>query len=405
MNSSYQIGEVFEQIRNGLTVENDPKSGGLPITRIETIANGEIDSVRVGYSGIEAGEKDGWLLKEGDILFSHINSLSHIGKCAIYEGVPEQLIHGMNLLSFRAKKEILLPEYALYLFRSNTFKSKLAKSIKPSVNQASVGIKDIQKIPVDIPPLETQKHIACVLEQADRLRKQAQQMESELNQLAQSLFLEMFGDPVTNPKGWDKPALRNYIRELRNGLSRRAALGEIEQDIVLRLQDIRANSVRLEAPNRMHLSQIEKERYKVNAQDLIFIRVNGNKDYVGRCAVWKDESLDVYHNDHIIKLRLSKDFEPEFLSFIFNERFGKHEINKQVKTSAGQFTISQDGIEKLEVIKPPIDVQKAFVKQWWSILEKREQVLKALREYEDLFNSLMQRAFNGELTTPQRKAA
>lgn len=207
--SSYQVGELFEQIRNGLTVENNPKSGGLPITRIETIANGEIDPGRVGYSGIDIGEKDSWLLEEGDILFSHINSLSHIGKCAIYSGFPEKLIHGMNLLSFRPKKEILLPEYALYLFRSNTFKSKLARSIKPSVNQASVGIKDIQKISVDIPPLETQKHIARVLEQADQLRKQAQQMESELNQLAQSLFLEMFGDPVTNPKSWDMRPIKD----------------------------------------------------------------------------------------------------------------------------------------------------------------------------------------------------
>lgn len=205
------IQEIFKRIRNGLTVKNDANSGGLPITRIETISNGEIDLRRVGYSGIAEGEKDDWLLEKGDILFSHINSIAHIGKCAIYEGAPKKLIHGMNLLAFRTDSEKLFPKYALYLLRSQTFKNQLAKSIKPAVNQASVTIADINKIEVDIPPLEEQKRIAAILDKADSLRRKRAQAIALADDFLRAVFLEMFGDPVTNPKGWPVYELRDLV--------------------------------------------------------------------------------------------------------------------------------------------------------------------------------------------------
>ena len=84
-----RFGDIFEFIRNGLSVKQDKSGSGLPITRIETIWNAKIDANRVGYADIQDGESEDWLLQKGDILFSHINSVEHIGKCAIYEGAPE----------------------------------------------------------------------------------------------------------------------------------------------------------------------------------------------------------------------------------------------------------------------------------------------------------------------------
>ena len=88
-------------MRNGMSVKQDKSGEGLPISRIETIADSSIDPARVGYAGLTLASCKDWLLQEGDILFSHINSVEHIGKCAVYRGVPEQLVHGMNLLCFR----------------------------------------------------------------------------------------------------------------------------------------------------------------------------------------------------------------------------------------------------------------------------------------------------------------
>src|SRR4051812_5143678 len=119
------LEDLVEFIRNGLSINNRNGVGGIPITRIETISDHAIDPRRVGYAGVGPGERDEWLLKPGDILFSHINSVSHLGKCALYEGTPERLLHGMNLLNIRPRKDLVLPRYLVRALRTDVFCAQL----------------------------------------------------------------------------------------------------------------------------------------------------------------------------------------------------------------------------------------------------------------------------------------
>ena len=118
------LGTLFQFIRNGLSVRQDKSGRGLPIARIETIADFEIDESRVGYAELDASRCGGWLLQPGDLLFSHINSVAHLGKCAVYRGRPERLVHGMNLLCLRPDATRLAPEFAKHLLRSRTFRRR-----------------------------------------------------------------------------------------------------------------------------------------------------------------------------------------------------------------------------------------------------------------------------------------
>ncbi len=130
---SYQIvkfGDVFEFVRNGLSVKQDKSGEGLPIARIETIWNSQIDTNRVGFANLKSDGYDNWLLKRKDILFSHINSIEHLGKCAIYEGTPEKLVHGMNLLCLRSNQELVDPNFILHYLRSKKFQSQTCNLYK-----------------------------------------------------------------------------------------------------------------------------------------------------------------------------------------------------------------------------------------------------------------------------------
>ncbi|MFZ3046334.1 MAG: restriction endonuclease subunit S, partial [Desulfatirhabdiaceae bacterium] len=169
-NRKVQIGEVADSIRNGLSVKQYRDFNGLPITRIETIANGVIDPVRVGYAGISPGEKDEWLLKNGDILISHINSKEHLGKCAIYEESPKHLIHGMNLLNLRLNTQKAYPWFILHILKSPQFRSTLSKITKDSVNQSSFNISSFKELVIPLPPISDQKRIAAILDKADIIR-------------------------------------------------------------------------------------------------------------------------------------------------------------------------------------------------------------------------------------------
>jgi restriction endonuclease S subunit len=157
------LESVTSVISNGMNYKNEKSSGGIPISRIQTISHGVINYALVGYADIDSVEPR-YLLKPGDILFSHINSIDHLGKVAIYDSDMKPLIHGMNLLRITADAELIKPEYLFYLLRSSMFREKVRTYAKQAVNQASISIADLKTIELPVPPLEFQEQIVTELE-------------------------------------------------------------------------------------------------------------------------------------------------------------------------------------------------------------------------------------------------
>lgn len=244
----------------------------------------------------------------------------------------------------------------------------------------------------------TQLHIAKILSQAEGLIAQRRESIRLLDEYLKSVFLEMFGDPANNFKNWKMDTLSNSIISVKNGLTRRGKNSKGEMDIVLRLKDIRSNFIEFKDLDRITLNEKEKRYFHVEKNDLLFIRVNGNPDYVGRCAIFKGYSEPVYYNDHIIRVRIDcNNLNPTFLTYFLNSSFGKSEISKYRKTSAGQYTINQIGLGNIKLYIPEISFQTQFAQ----IVEKTEalkaQYQQSLQELENLYGSLSQRAFRGEL--------
>ena len=174
-----RLGEAFLSINNGANIKQHPSKGGYPITRIETIADSYIDRERMGYGDIyEIEGFDKYILKNGDILMSHINSVKHLGKTAYYEKRDDEIIiHGMNLLCLRSSKEALNYKYANYFFNSLTFKDSIQDIIKRAVNQASINITNLSKKILPLPPLAEQKRI---VEKVDMIMNMLDELENEI---------------------------------------------------------------------------------------------------------------------------------------------------------------------------------------------------------------------------------
>jgi type I restriction enzyme S subunit len=120
-----KLGDVFLFIRNGASIKQEDGKGGVPITRIETIANGEVDEIKLGYANIDTSHYLEHYLKENDILMSHINSWIHLGKCALVPKQERDIIHGMNLLLLRPDQKIIHPRFIKHYFGTINFKSQL----------------------------------------------------------------------------------------------------------------------------------------------------------------------------------------------------------------------------------------------------------------------------------------
>ena len=145
------IGEIASLLRNGMSIKQTPDAGGIPITRIETIASGIVNLSRCGYAGLDREDCAGWLLQEGDILISHINSMAHLGKCAIYEQGGREVAHGMNLLNLRVDQGVAHPRYVFRALRSDQFISQISTIAKKSVNQASFNISTFKELEIPLP--------------------------------------------------------------------------------------------------------------------------------------------------------------------------------------------------------------------------------------------------------------
>jgi type I restriction enzyme S subunit len=154
------LGDALVAIRNGANAEQRTEPGGWPITRIETIADGTINMQRVRWIEPDDSLTDGFQLQPGDILFSHINSVEHIAKTALYSGVPTPLIHGINLLRLRPKLDSVDPVWLLHLLKHDVVRTHFRTRCKRAVNQASLNQPDIKSLGTFLPPVSLQREFA-----------------------------------------------------------------------------------------------------------------------------------------------------------------------------------------------------------------------------------------------------
>jgi restriction endonuclease S subunit len=211
-------------MRNGTTIKQNDDGRGVPVTRIETISDGTIDLKRVRYADIRPEEIERWRLLPGDILLSHINSVDHIGKTALYRGLPDVLIHGMNLMLLRPDQGHVLPAFLHYALRSESVRSHIRARCKRAINQASINQKELGSIEIAVPSLSEQHKAVDLLERAENIVHMRREAEQKAKEIIPALFLDMFGDPATNPKGWPIVPLGNLLSFRTGKLDSNAAV-------------------------------------------------------------------------------------------------------------------------------------------------------------------------------------
>lgn len=167
------MGDIFDEINNGVNVKQFDRKGKYRVSRIATISKGEIDLEATKWTNDNVDEKH--FLKWGDILLSHINSIKHIGKSAIFTS-GEKVIHGINLIKFRPNQKRLNPIFAIYIFKSEKFIQIVKKYAQRAVNQASVKTSDLRNIEIPLPPLEVQQAIVDEVEGYQKIIDGARQV-------------------------------------------------------------------------------------------------------------------------------------------------------------------------------------------------------------------------------------
>ena len=389
-----KLGDIAIHLRNGASIKQSDGSGGLPITRIETIAQREVNLDKCGYAGIDKGDYTNYRLEKGDILISHINSEKHLGKCAIFESDRKDIIHGMNLLCFRVNKTAY-PKFIHYYLSSGIFLSKLPKITKKSVNQASFTVTHFKELEIPLPPLDEQKRIAAILDKADAIRRKRQQAIQLADDFLRSVFLDMFGDPVTNPKDFPIGTIRDFVETANYGSSGKASETEGEYPM-LRMGNITyKGGWDFTNLKYIDLSEKDKPKYLTQKGDLLFNRTN-SKELVGKSAVFEEEKPMAIAG-YLIRVRTNELGNNYYLSGYLNSAHGKKTLVGMCKSIVGMANINAQELQNIKILLPPIELQNEFENIVKTTKQKLKSFDKSSQLLDDNFNSLSQKAFAREL--------
>ncbi len=156
------LQELFTRIGNGVNVTQFDQKGRFRVTRIQTIADASVNLEKTKFTNDEVKAES--FLQRGDILLSHINSLDHLGKSAIFLGDDKDVIHGINLIRLVPDASRIDPRYAIRVFKTRRFLDTVRSFAQKAVNQASVKTSDLRAIKIPLPPLEVQKEIVAEVE-------------------------------------------------------------------------------------------------------------------------------------------------------------------------------------------------------------------------------------------------
>ena len=254
------------------------------------------------------------------------------------------------------------------------------------------------KIP--LPPLPKQKRIAAILDKADAIRRKRRQALALAlaDQFLRAVFLDMFGDPVTNPKGWKEKRL-DQVAVVASGITKGKRFNGKKTVHVpyMRVANVQDGHINLGDVQDIEVLETDVERYLLKPGDILLTE-GGDPDKLGRGAVWHGEVAPCIHQNHIFKVRVDPDTSvPEFMSTLIGSQRGKRYFLKSAKQTTGIASINKTQLSGFPALLPPWDVQREFlsrVKRWRS---EQEKLGTLERESANLFGSLAQRAFRGEL--------
>lgn len=350
----------------------DMNQGKILLRTAEQITHQALEDTKIGIA------------KKGTILFSFKLSIGKVGVAGL------DMCHNEAIASMPIKQGVELCEGYFYYALKQLDSSK---DTDRAVMGATLNKKKMAELKIPLPPLEIQKKIAAVLEKADQLRKDCQQMEQELNSLAQSVFIDMFGDPVTNPKRWEMKALSELANIVTGNTPSRAKLEYYGSDIEwIKSGNINTPSDYLTIADEYLSEEGKKVGRVVQSGSILMTCIAGSPNCIGNIAI---ADREVAFNQQINALvPKDKKLDTEFLYILLKVA---KKIIQSASTNSMKGMISKSRLESIQLPFPSYakqcDFSVIYKKLQKEIKRQNEQVI----ETGLMFDALMQKAFKGEL--------
>ena len=386
---SLPLGELCEVVAGGTPSRTKPDyfDGNIPWVKIGDMLQGCITTTEEKISRLGLENSSAKLLPKGTVL---ISIFATIGRTAVLniEAATNQAIAGVTPRNLN----VLQSEYLRY------FLDNIAKSLERrarGVAQLNINSAILKTLQIPLPPIEEQKRIAEILDRTQSLISKRKEAIAKLDTLTQSIFIEMFGDPVTNPKGWEIKRCKSICSRITVGIVVQPASYYQDSGVLaLRSQNIKKNSISTD--NLVFFSQVDNEtklaKTRLKEGDVVLVRTG----QPGTAAVIPKEFDGVNAIDLLITTPYKDIVDSLYLCTFFNSSWGKKMV---LSSQVGQIQkhLNVGILNDAQIICPPLPLQKEFAQRVEAIEKLKATHRASLTELQALFASLQHRAFRGEL--------
>jgi len=363
---------------------------GYPLITSKNIMENSIDFENVNLISEEDYNKINMRssVKNGDILMPMIGT---VGNPVLVNTNEKFAIKNVALFKLSENSEID-GKYFYYLLMSDIVLKQLEKN-KRGGTQSFVSLKNLRELKIPYIGIEKQKKIVSILDKSKGLIDKRKEQIKLLDELVKSRFIEMFGDPILNPRGWKKAKLNDVCFKITDGEHQNPEF--IDRGIPM----VMANNIRdtVDLKNCKYISQEDYNKFskkcKPEIGDVLLVSRGAT---IGRCCENTEEKDFSLMGSVILLKNNKKIIESKFLVNWFKHGGIKKVIYTTSSASAQQAIYMKDLKEK-NIILPPIEVQNQFADFVKQVDKLKFEMEKSLKELEDNFNSLMQKAFKGEL--------
>lgn len=390
------IGEIADAVRGVAFPGNETSKGKFENSIACLTTSGVQDEVnwrsrRFIPKEFLSNEKQ--VLKNGDLLVSTANSKELVGKSCLIKNPTFPCTFGAFVTVLRPNIKVDNSLFA-YWMRSKEVLRWCFQNSSNTTNISNLRTSELLALEIPLPKPDEQKRIAAILDKADRLRRQRRFAQTLSDSFLQSVFIKMFGDPVSNPINWKSRQVGDEVESMQYGPRFYNEVYSPKGVRIIRITDLdNLGNLNFDNMPTMEVSDSDIKSYSLKQGDLIFARSGAT---VGKTALIPENSPVCIAGAYFITMRFKKSLNPVFVRNLFASKPVQAIIEQKSRQSAQQ-NFSGPGLRDLPLPMPPLPLQEKFAEIVQKFERVRRQQREATRQAEHLFQTLLHRAFRGEL--------
>ncbi|MBN2642148.1 MAG: restriction endonuclease subunit S [Victivallales bacterium] len=391
-----RINNVIEKKISGEWGQDAADNSGVFVLRTTNFQNnGIINYDNVVVRDIDPKKVASKKLVSGDIIIEKSGGSPNqpVGRVVFFEGNQSGVFLCNNFTSILRPGKKVVPKFLMYCLFYLYRKGVVLKYQNKTTGIINLKLDRYLDEEIPLPPLDEQKRIAAILDKADQLRNARRQAIAECDEFLKSTFIEMFGHIVSNTMNWPIRQLHTFSSSrLGKMLDKKKQTGKHAMPY-LRNANVQWKHFVLDDLYKMDFSLKEQQEFSLQYGDVLICE--GGE--VGKCAIWKENIQNCFFQKALHRVRLDNSIMlPEFFIEVMHE-YAENNGFKDYMTSATIPHLTGVKLKKLEIPIPPLPLQEKFAEIVKQTEAMKEWMKASERELDDNFNSLMQRAFKGEL--------